>query len=157
MTERLANTISGAVLLALAVAVAVFAQSLPTTLTDQFAGPAFMPTLLSIGLGILAAGIIWQAQSIPSTSRMAGWTGADLSSAIRIATVAGATAAYNLLLEPIGYLLVTLGYLLFLLWYMKVSWRKNLIISITTTVVTYALFVVWLKVVLPMGLIDIYF
>lgn len=157
MTERLANTISGAVLLALAVAVGVTAQSLPTTLTDQFAGPAFMPTLLSVGLGILAAGIIVQAQSIPSTARMSGWSGADLSSAVRIATVAGATAAYNLLLAPVGYLLVTLGYLLFLLWYLKVSWRKNLIISVLTTVVSYALFAVWLKVVLPTGLIDIYF
>ncbi len=157
MTERLANTISGAALLVVAIAVAVAAQSLPTTLTDQFAGPAFMPTLLSIGLGICAAGIIVQAQSVPSTARMAGWSEADLSGAVRIAAVAGATAAYNFLLEPLGYLLVTLGYLLFLLWYLKISWRKNLIISIATTVVSYALFAVWLKVVLPTGLIDIYF
>ncbi len=157
MTERQANSISGFFLMAIAVGMGIFAQSLPTTKTEGFAGPSFMPTLLSITLAACAAGIIFQARSIPTEVRMPGWTGADLSSAIRIAVVAGATAAYNLLLEPVGYLLVTLGYLLFLLWYMKVSWRLNLIISLVGTFGTYALFVIWLKVVLPMGLIELYF
>lgn len=157
MTERLANTVSGLFLLALALLVGVSAQSLSTTASVQFAGPSFMPTLLSIALGACAAGIVLQAQVAPSGARMSGWTGADASSAIRIAVVAGATGAYNLLLQPVGYLLVTLAYLLFLLWYMKVPWKRNLIISILGTVGTYAIFSIWLKVVLPMGLTEFYF
>ncbi len=157
MSERLADTISGGFLLALAMAMGIAAQGLPTTVTDQFAGPGFMPTLLSICLGACAAGIIFQAQTVSGSRRMPGWSGADLGGAIRIGVVAAATAAYNLLLVPVGYLLVTLFYLLFLLWYLKVSWRLNLILGVVATVATYAMFSIWLRVVLPMGLIEIYF
>lgn len=157
MTERRADTISGLFFLIVALGVGVMARSLPATTTESFAGPSFMPTLLSICLGICGAIIVVRAQRIPSTARMVGWSGADLSSAVRIGVVAGATAAYNLLLDPVGYLLVTLGFLLFLLWYLKVSWRLNLIVSVAGTVLTYAMFVIWLRVSLPMGLIEIYF
>ena len=157
MTERLANTVSGVFLLAIALTMAVAAQSLPKTITDQFAGPGFMPTILSMGLGVCAAAIIVQAQAGRPATRMAGWTGADLAGAFRIAIVSAATAAYNILLDPVGYLLVTFAYLLFLLWFLKVSWRVTLAISVLGTIGTYALFAVWLKVVLPMGLIEIYF
>ncbi len=157
MTERRADTISGLFFIAIALTVGIMARSIPGTTTESFAGPNFMPILLSICLGLCGAVIIAQAQRIPLSVRMNGWTGADLSSAIRIAVVAGATAAYNLLLDPIGYLLVTLAYLLFLLWYLKVSWKANVIISIVGTAATYAMFVMWLKVSLPMGLIEIYF
>ena len=157
MTARLADTISGLFLIALALVAGVAAQRLPTTFANEFAGPAFMPTLLSIALGICGAGIVFQARSLPPTDRMPGWFEADRVGAIRIAVVAGATAAYNLLLEPLGYLIVTFAYLVFLLFYLKVSWFVNLIISVIATVSTYALFVIWLKVVLPMGLLEFYF
>ncbi len=157
MTERLANTISGAFLLLVAIAMGAMARGLPTTVTDQYAGPSFMPELLSIGLGAVAVGIMVQGQSIPRSRRMAGWSGADIQGAIRIGVVLAATAGYNLLLQPLGYIIATTLFLLLLLWYMKVSWRLNLIITVVCTVSTYALFSVWLKVVLPMGLIEIYF
>jgi len=44
-----------------------------------------------------------------------------------------------------------------MLFYLKVSWFLNLTISLITTISTYALFVIWLKVVLPMGLLEFYF
>ena len=157
MTTRLADTISGLFLIALALVAGVAAQRLPTTFADEFAGPAFMPTLLSIALGICGAGIVFQARSLPPTDRMPGWLEADRAGAIRIAVVAGATAAYNVLLEPLGYLIVTFAFLVFMLFYLKVSWFLNLIISLIATVSTYALFVIWLKVVLPMGLLEFYF
>jgi putative tricarboxylic transport membrane protein len=157
MTERTADTISGLFLIAVALAFGVAAQRLPTTIAAEFAGPSFMPTLLSIALSICGAGIVFQARSLPPTNRMPGWFEADRAGAVRIAVVAGATAAYNLLLEPLGYLIVTFAFLLFLLWYLKVSWFLNLIISVLATVSTYALFVIWLKVVLPMGLMEFYF
>lgn len=157
MTERLADRISGVFLLAVAVMMGVAARTLPTTVSEQFAGPSFMPEILSICLGLTALGIMVQAQRLPISRRMAGWSGADVAGAIRIAVVVGATAAYNLLLVPVGYLLVTLAYLMFLLWYLKVSWKLVVIISVLGTIGTYALFAVWLKVVLPMGLIELYF
>jgi hypothetical protein len=157
MTERLADTVSGGFLLVVALIIGIAAQSLPTTITDQFAGPGFMPTFLSVCLAACAAGIVFQARTIPLTRRMPGWSGADLGGAIRIAVVAGATGAYNILLGPVGYLLVTFSYLLFLLWYLEVSWRRNLIITVVSTVASYAVFSIWLKVVLPMGFIEIYF
>ena len=88
---------------------------------------------------------------------MPGWSDTDRAGAIRIAVVALAIAAYNLLLEPLGYLIVTFAFLVFLLWYLKASWFLNLIISLIATVSTYAMFVIWLKVVLPMGLLEFYF
>jgi len=157
MTERTANTVSGLFLLALAIVAGVAAQSLPTTTTESFAGPSFMPTVLSIALGCCAAVIIAQARGGSAGAAMPGWSGAEMAGAIRIAVVAGATAAYNLLLEPVGYILVTLAYLVFLFWFLRVSWRLNLAISVLGTLGTYAMFVIWLKVMLPMGLIEIYF
>ena len=157
MTERLANTISGAFLLLLAIGMGVMSHSLPTTVTDQYAGPGFMPTLLSVCLGGVAAGILVQAQGIPISIRMPGWSGADLQGATRIGVVLAATAGYNLLLQPAGYIITTAAYLLFLLWYMQLSWRLNLILTVATTVATYALFSIWLRVVLPMGITEIYF
>ncbi len=44
-----------------------------------------------------------------------------------------------------------------MLFYLKVSWFLNLLISLIATISTYALFVIWLKVVLPMGLLEFYF
>jgi putative tricarboxylic transport membrane protein len=157
MTEKTADTISGLFLMALALIAGVAAQWLPTTIAKEFAGPSFMPTLVSVALGICGAGIVFKARSIPQTQRMPGWSETDRAGAIRIAVVAGAVAAYNLLLEPLGYLIVTFAFLVFLLRYLKVSWFLNLTISLFATVGTYALFVVWLKVVLPMGLLEFYF
>jgi putative tricarboxylic transport membrane protein len=157
MTARLADTISGLFLIVLALVAGVAAQSLPTTMAKEFAGPSFMPTLLSIALAICGAGIVFQARSLPPTNRMPGWFEADRAGAVRIAVVAAATAAYNFLLEPMGYLIVTFAFLVFMLFYLKVSWFLNLTISLVTTISTYALFVIWLKVVLPMGLLELYF
>lgn len=157
MTARLADTVSGLFLIAVALVFGVAAHRLPTTIAAEFAGPSFMPTLLSIALAICGAGIVFQARALPPTHRMPGWFEADRAGAIRIAVVAGATAAYNLLLEPLGYLIVTFAFLVFLLRYLKVSWFLNLVIGFIATVGTYALFVVWLKVVLPMGLLEFYF
>jgi putative tricarboxylic transport membrane protein len=157
MTARLADTISGLFLIAVALVAGAAAQFLPTTIAKEFAGPSFMPTLLSIALGICGAGIVVKARSIPQTDRMPGWSQTDRAGAIRIAVVAGAVAAYNLLLEPLGYLIVTFAFLVFMLFYLKVSWFLNLIISLIATISTYALFVIWLKVVLPMGLLEFYF
>jgi putative tricarboxylic transport membrane protein len=157
MTERTADTISGLFLIAVALVTGIAAKLLPTTISDEFAGPSFMPILISIALALCGAGILLKGRSLPRSQRMPGWSATDRAGAIRIAVVAGATAAYNLLLEPLGYLIVTFVFLVFLLWYLKVSWFLNLLISIIATVSTYALFVIWLKVVLPMGLIEFYF
>ncbi len=157
MTERTADTISGLFLIALALVAGAAAQFLPITIAKEFAGPSFMPTLVSVALGVCGAGIVFKARSIPQTRRMPGWSETDRAGAIRIAVVAGAVAAYNVLLEPLGYLIVTAVFLVFLLWYLRVSWLLNFIISLVATIGTYALFVIWLKVVLPMGLLEFYF
>jgi putative tricarboxylic transport membrane protein len=157
MTERTADTISGLFLMGVALVFGGAAQLLPITFADEFAGPSFMPTLLAMALGICGAGIVIQARSLSPTNRMPGWLAADRAGAIRIAVVVGATAAYNLLLEPLGYLIVTFAFLVFMLRYLKVSWRVNIAISLIATIGTYVLFVIWLKVVLPMGLLEFYF
>lgn len=156
MTERTADTISGLFLIALAIVAAVAGLRLPTTIAKEFAGPSFMPVLLSLALGICGAGIVFQARATPETRRMPGWSRTDRAGAIRIAVVSAAVAGYNLLLEPLGYLIVTFAFLLLLLRYLKVSWLLNLTISVIASAGTYALFVFWLKVVLPMGLLEFY-
>lgn len=157
MTERNADIISGLFLVVVALVAGVAAQYLPVTVSDEFAGPSFMPTLISVALGICGLGILVRARLLSPTDRMPGWFEADRAGAVRIAVVVGAAAAYNLLLEPLGYLIVTFAFLVVLLWYLKVSWLLNLAISLISTVGTYALFVVWLKIVLPMGLLEFYF
>lgn len=157
MTERLADTISGTVLLFLAVVMGTMSTQFRHTQNPQFGGPGTMPLLLSICLGLIAIGILIEGRSLPTSRRMPGWSGADLQGAIRIGVVLAATAGYNLLLQPAGYIITSALYLLVLLWYLKVSWKVNLIITFVCVVFTYALFDVYLKVVLPMGPLEIYF
>jgi putative tricarboxylic transport membrane protein len=157
MTERFADTLSGIFLLVLAVVAGALASSFPTTLTDQYAGPSFMPVLLSICLAASAAAVVVKAQIKPSGRRVQGWSDTDFAGAIHIGVVVAATAAYNLLLQPVGYLLTTALYLMVLLRYMKVSWWLSISLSLVVTILIYAMFTIWLRVILPMGLIEIYF
>ncbi len=157
MTERLADTISGSFLLLLAVGWGTMSTQFGHTQNPQFGGPGTMPLLLSICLGAVAIGILIQGRSLPTSRRMPGWSGADLQGAIRIGVVLAATGGYNLLLQPVGYIITSALYLLVLLWYLKVSWKVNLIITVVCVVFTYALFDVYLKVILPQGILELYF
>ncbi len=156
MTDRLANTISGGFLLAVALLTIVAARALQVSASDKYTSASFMPTLLGICLGACAIAIIAQAQKLPSSRRMAGWSGADIHGALMIGVFLAATAAYNVALEPIGYIITTTAYLAFLFWYLKVNWRWNIVLTVLCTIGTYVLFVGWLKVDLPMGLLEIY-
>jgi putative tricarboxylic transport membrane protein len=71
----------------------------------------------------------------------------------KILLVVVALLVYAFLLEPIGYLITTTLIMIFLFmaiepqrWYKAVAW------SVAVSVLTYALFKVWLQVQLPIGL-----
>ena len=65
--------------------------------------------------------------------------------------VLGALLSYLLLLETVGFVLVTFVFLLLLFRLGKIGWIKSCAWAVVATSLAYALFRLWLKVQLPRG------
>jgi len=65
--------------------------------------------------------------------------------------VAGMLLAYLLLLETLGFALVTLLFLLLLFWFGNMGWVKSAVCAAIAVSTAYALFKLWLQVQLPRG------
>ncbi len=72
----------------------------------------------------------------------------------RVAVTLAVVAAYALLLEPLGYILATLLLLGSLLILLRQRALVTAAVSVVGAVGSYALFHTWLKVPLPMGILD---
>lgn len=63
---------------------------------------------------------------------------------------------YQMALEPLGYLITTFLFMIFLLKFIEPQkWIKNLIVAFLTTLSSYTIFVILLKVRLPKGIFQI--
>lgn len=63
--------------------------------------------------------------------------------------------AFTVLLSWLGFIITTFLFMLFLLRFIEPQkWKVVLIGSITTTIIAYAFFVLWLKASLPPGILE---
>ena len=63
--------------------------------------------------------------------------------------------AYTFLLSWLGFIITTFLFMLFLLRFIEPQkWKVVLIVSIMTTIVAYAFFVLWLRASLPPGILE---
>ena len=112
-------------------------------------GPGFFPFWGGLLLGMLS--LLLLVRSLKSRERFG-------SSAIpwaALLVVLAALLSYLLLLETLGFVLVTFFFLLLLFRFGITGWIHCCAWAVVATTLTYALFRLWLKVQLPRGLLGL--
>lgn len=150
------EAIAGAVLLALAVAYLAEALRLPRPRYAVGPGPAFLPVLLAVALGLLALGLLGRAfvggPRAPAPGRGTPWL---RGGGWRLVVIVLALAAYALLFERLGFLLSTALFLGFLLAAVgQQRWPVVLAVALGTAALAHLLFVRLLAIPLPRGILG---
>jgi putative tricarboxylic transport membrane protein len=138
---------SALVWLSLAGLVAVQSYALKLGTLHQ-PGPGFFPFWGAVLLGILSVVLL---VGPPSRRVSDSASGARSARARAPVVVAGGLLAYVLLLEPVGFVIVTFLFLLFLFRLVRRGWLVSGLVALTGTAACYALFQLWLKSQLPRG------
>ena len=115
-------------------------------------GPAFLPFLAAVLLGILSLVSLFQTLKGPLQDDYNPWA---KMSFLKLGLVVGSLFLYVLLLNTLGFLLDTFILLLFLFRVMEpYRWTKVLFAALLTIGAVYAFFVVLLDSRLPKGLLG---
>ena len=150
--EKRADRISGVVGLLFAVFMGIQSYLLGLG-TLHKPGPGFLFFWTSIALGGLSLVVLIRAV----IDRRPGEQGNifDRQHLLKIVLVLGAVFVYAILMEWIGFILVTLMLFVFLLGIVeKKKWSLTVFMSVAVTVVSYLIFEVWLRSQLPKGLLE---
>ena len=121
---------------------------------DGVPGPGFLPLLVSFG--IVGTGLALLARTVRAGSAggeavrwapRAGWR--------RMAIMTGALAACLLLLDVLGFIVVTTLFMAVMIFALgERSWRMLATVPVLSAAALYAVFAVWLRVPLPKGVIT---
>lgn len=149
---RRADRIGAAILLVVAVAYTATAAGRYTYWTATGPGSGFFPFWLGLVLAALSALLLVSAARRPEPGPAWLPTGRG---AVRLVVVVAVTAAFIALLPVLGMVLGTglfLGVLLRML--EGHSWRATLGVAVGAAAANWALFVLWLKVPFPVGVLG---
>jgi putative tricarboxylic transport membrane protein len=149
---RTADRIGAAILLVVAVAYTATAAGRYTYWTATGPGSGFFPFWLGLVLAALSALLLVSAARRPEPGPAWLPTGRG---AVRLVVVVAVTAAFIALLPVLGMVLGTglfLGVLLRML--EGHSWRATLGVAVGAAAANWALFVLWLKVPFPVGVLG---
>ena len=153
---RVNDAVSGAVFIALAIALIVTAMGFPT-LHGQPYGAALFPTVIGAGLAICGAILILRGLS-PAGRRQPV---ATIDPALRVPRnavstllIIGAVLLYILLADWIGYIPIAFALLLGLFLWFGVRPLNGLIIAALFVAISFWFFAVMLRVPLPRGLLT---
>lgn len=154
MESKKGDAVAASVLLALALGYILEALRLPGVKYAVGPGPSFLPLLLGIALTALALALLVGAVLRPPGTGE-GRATAGRGAAWRIGFILLALVGYTLLFERLGYLLSTALFLAFLLaavepqrWWIVVS------VPVVSSVLSHLLFVRWLRIPFPKGLLG---
>jgi putative tricarboxylic transport membrane protein len=145
------ETAAGGVVLAVGLSFLIGASGFPFLL-GGIPGPGFLPLLVSFG--IIGAGVVimWNAVRHPAQAAvrwppMSGW--------LRVVLMLVAMAASFLLLEALGFVVVTALFMAVMVYCLgERSWRIFATVPVLSAVGLYIVFAVWLRVPLPKGIIT---
>jgi putative tricarboxylic transport membrane protein len=118
-------------------------------------GPGFFPFWLSALMAFLGGAMFWRATFGVVEAKPADFL-ADRRGCLRIAAVVGGLLGVILLMEPLGFRLTMFGFYLFILAALgRQGWLTAGIVSLSGSVGVYHVFVHWLSVPLPIGVLGI--
>lgn len=145
------ETAAGAVVLGFGVALLGGALEFPFML-QGIPGPGFLPLLISIG--IVASGVVLTARGAMSArAAEAAITWPSFTGWARVALMLGTLAISFLLLESLGFLVVTTVFMAVMIFCLgERSWVKLVVIPVLAAIGLYLVFATWLRVPLPKGI-----
>ncbi|MBM3569714.1 MAG: tripartite tricarboxylate transporter TctB family protein [Alphaproteobacteria bacterium] len=153
---RLDDRLTGALLLALAIALLVYAMGLPPMPGQRYGAAAF-PTVVALGLGLFSVLLIWQGWRTRRPGAplfaWAGWVkdSRNLGNFLLSLALVGVYVAAS---DKIGFIPLSLAILFALFVRQGVTWgRAAAIAALATAAIQYA-FASLLRVPLPRGLLD---
>jgi putative tricarboxylic transport membrane protein len=149
---RTADRIGAVILLALAVAYTATAAGRYTYWTANGPGSGFFPFWLGLVLAALSTLLLVSAVRRPDRGRAWLPTG---HGAARLVVVVLVTAVFIALLPLLGMVLGTAIFLAVLLRMLEGhSWRATLALAVGAAVANWAIFVLWLNVPFPVGVLG---
>ena len=163
MTKKFEDIIAGILLLIVSIVVFVFSNKIPRLVITTI-GPAFMPKLVAIGMGVFSCLLIVKSLQIPTVAqknekRQVGQT--SLLDFVRLhidlVTIA-LLFLYAIGIAVLGFLVSTIIYLFLHINLMGINKKQNLlvalVVSISISVGVYMLFSKVLYVMLPSGILG---
>jgi hypothetical protein len=151
-----AEQILGAVLLLFAIYIGYESTLIETgaSSTNSGIGAGFLPFWLSVGLGISSAVLLGRAVVLPA-DRFAPAFFIDRSGWMRVIWVFAGYLLAVLVMKPLG-MIVSLAILMVTTMpaFGSRSWKVIALAAIITPVCVYVVFGLWLKVDLPMGILE---
>lgn len=121
----------------------------------KFPGPGYYPKLVGIFLIVTSVGCLLQAALTRRTGQATEIPAIMTTAAARTALLVALLVGYSLLLKPAGF---PIAICLFLVASIRVfgyrKWPIAVLIAIGLTAVSYLVFISWLKVPLPLGVIG---
>jgi len=143
-----ANQISALVLLVLALYIGLTALNLGY-MEKNVPGPGFTPFWISVFLGVFSLGILWESRSLPGTAVFS-------PRALKVLAVLTVVGAVTIVLSYVLGLLLSLTLLAgFIIRYLGGSWKQTALTTVAVGVCFYFLFVRFLMVSFPTGLLGI--
>lgn len=150
---RVNDALTGGLLLALALAAGVHAQSFPAIPGQQY-GAAVFPTAIAMALAGLSLVLILQgARAWDGAVAWSGWARSH-HGPLRLALAVGGVLAYVLLSGRLGFLPTMAAVLLVLLVALGTRWWVALVVAIGVTLLIHLTFAGLLKVPLPWGVVP---
>lgn len=143
---------AGAIVLAVGTALLVAASRFPFLL-QGIPGPGFLPLLISFG--IMGAGVVLIGSAWRGAPRAKPISWAPPSGWARIGLMLAAMAASFLLLELLGFVLVTALFMAVMLFCLgERAWKIYASVPLLSAIGLYLVFATWLRVPLPKGLLT---
>lgn len=153
---RFHDALTGAVLLAVAIALLVYSLTLPAMPGQQF-GPGAFPLLVAVGLGICSVLLIVRTLAAGNRGQPLVAIEEGLRSSrglAAVATVIAGTLFYLLAADDLGFLIVAPLVLLALFRSQRIGWAAGIAIAIVASVAIHFAFYKMLRVPLPWGLLT---
>jgi putative tricarboxylic transport membrane protein len=149
---RLNDAVVGGLLLAFAIAIAVWSQSFPPIPGQEY-GAAVFPTLVAIGLA--GCGALLVGSGIRRGGPVLAWTDwvREQHGARNVAVTVAAVLFYIFAAKPLGFIVTMAPILLVLLRMLRVGWLASFALAILVTLAIQYLFGSLLYVPLPWGLL----
>ena len=155
---RVSDVISGALFLALAVFIFVYAQTLPPMPGQRYGAGAF-PTLIALGLGgfsLLMMVQAWRRRGPDARwIEVADWA-RDRKTLGNFLLAMALILVYVFLSERVGFIPLSIAILLILFWRQGIPLRNGAVVAVAATLAIQVAFSDLLRVPLPRGILTDY-